>query len=180
MNLWSPHVHCQTFIEPLTILMWLIILFLWHTNICRCNHTVEKKVLWYWVSTGTGMWHILSPVFEHACFKLQACAAILKLITVFFSITLSSISNISALKLTCLITDFSLIRRPSCWGVVAVECVFSHMRARLASEDAIMCFFSLRNVVQRSPSGNTHVQQHRFLSRWTWDDRLRYVHQTPL
>ncbi len=59
-----------------------------------------------------------------------------------------------------------------------MECVFSHVWARLASEDAVMCVFSLWDTVQRRPAGNTHVQQHRFLSRRPWDHRLRYVNRT--
>lgn len=72
----------------------------------------------------------------------------------------------------------SLLRWPCCRGVVTVECVFSHMWARLASEDTIVCFLSLWDTVQRCPAGNTHVQQHSFLSRWTWNHRLRYVYLT--
>lgn len=90
--------------------------------------------------------------------------------------------NISIMKLESLrITRFLsisvlLFRWPCGRGVVTVECVFSHMWAGLASEDEIMCFLSLWDSVQRSPAGNTHVQQHRFLSRRTWDHRLRYVY----
>ncbi|KAF3833627.1 hypothetical protein F7725_024831 [Dissostichus mawsoni] len=61
-------------------------------------------------------------------------------------------------------TSVLLFRRPCGRGVVSVECVFSYMRARLASEDAIMRFLSLWDTMQRSPAGNAHVQQHSFLS----------------
>lgn len=84
------------------------------------------------------------------------------------------------MTLKSLIIDLCLARWPCGRGVVTVEYVFSHMWARLASEDTIMRFLSLWDIVQRCLTGNAHVQQHRFLSRWTWDHRLRYVYQTPL
>lgn len=68
-----------------------------------------------------------------------------------------------------------LHRRPRGWGVVTVEHVFPHVWPRLASEDALLRLLSLWDPVQRCPAGNAHMQQHLFLSRWTWNRGLRYM-----
>lgn len=177
-NHWSQHIHCRIILAN----SWLsIVCLLWYSII----YTAVTQYKWsnfcliIDFSITCSWFYLFATLYTGSCDHDTTNDAFFTW-RVFVPPALKHQhhKNWNQSELTSLSISVLLSRWPRSRGVVAVECVFSHVRARLASEDTVMCFFPLWDTMQRRPEGNTHVQQHRFLSRWTWDHRLRCVYRT--
>lgn len=174
MNYWSQNVrwHASPVIAPLSYLYGFL-----QNDFCgTAIYVVLIIFYWYWESREQDFDIMLILHLFLSNLNCGVRCDHVKTNDVLFLIILRSIWN--HLKLKSLIIDLPLIRWPCCRGMVTVECVFSYVWARMASEDTIVRVLSLRDIVQWGPAGNAHVQQHCFLSRRTWYHRIRYVYQT--